>query len=303
MKQVHRKLIFSLGLLMILPFVQIKNIQAETIHRERSLYRNIVIVEENGVRCMRFETRKGGIHNQACMDLNAPEKLVFEYTHSIMAALFLQDHPKSVLVIGLGGGLLPRALHQILPTTVVTSVEIDPAVVKLAKQYFLYQENEQIQTVVQDGRVFIKRAGIKGKQFDWIILDAFTGDYIPEHLMTQEFLQEVKAILNPDGVVTANTFSSSRLYDYESATYHSVFGEFFNLRSPHKGNRVIIGCRCNIGQAEGRLGASAERWKVAFKPFALNTYQLVKLFSRKVDWKKDSPVLTDQFSPANLLNQ
>ena len=295
---------FFICLMMIAGVVNLMQVaQAETIHRERSIYRNIVIVEEQGRRCMRFETRRTGNQNQACIDLVNPDQLVFEYTQSIMATLFVRKTPKTILVIGLGGGLLPMALHDILPDTEITSVEIDPAVVKLAKQYFNYAENEKIKSVVQDGRVFIKRAGMLGKQYDWVILDAFNGDYIPEHLMTQEFLKEVKSILPQGGIVTANTFSGSRLYDYESVTYQSVFGDLFTLKSPNRSNRIIIGCRCDLTIAEQYLSDNAAGWKPGFRKFGLNTNQLLVLFSREVDWNIDSPVLTDQFSPANLLNQ
>ena len=48
----------------------------------------------------------------------------------------------------------------------------------------------------------------------WIseLLDAFDADYIPEHMLTREFLQEVKSIMAPGGVIVANTFSDSALY-------------------------------------------------------------------------------------------
>ena len=62
------------------------------------------------------------------------------------------------------------------------------------------------------------------QRYDLIMLDAFDHEYIPEHLLTQEFLQEVKSLLAPGGVLAANTFSSSRLYDHESTTYAAVFG-------------------------------------------------------------------------------
>src|SRR5690606_11930478 len=65
-------------------------------------------------------------------------------------------------------------------------------------------------------------------------------DYVPRHLMTVEFLEHVKAILKIDGVVVANTFTNSDLYEQESATYAHVFGPFFNLR---QGNRVIVATR------------------------------------------------------------
>ena len=77
----------------------------------------------------------------------------------------------------------------------------------------------------------MKRALRAGKSYDLVMLDAYDHEYIPEHLLTREFLQEVKSLLKPGGIVAANTFSSSRLYDSESVTYRAVFGEFYNLKT------------------------------------------------------------------------
>ena len=80
-------------------------------------------------------------------------------------------------------------------------------------------------------------------RYDLIMLDAFNGDYIPEHLMTREYLQEIRELLVDGGVVASNTFAISQLYHNESVTYDSVFGIFYNLKSPDTANRVIIARR------------------------------------------------------------
>ena len=59
---------------------------------------------------------------------------------------------------------------------------------------------------------------------DLIMLDAFNGDYIPEHLMTREYLEETSKLMAENAVVVANTFSISQLYHHESTTYQAVFG-------------------------------------------------------------------------------
>ncbi|MFM9785913.1 hypothetical protein ACKI13_48440, partial [Streptomyces scabiei] len=66
------------------------------------------------------------------------------------------------------------------------------------------------------------------------------GDYIPEHLLTKEFFKEIKSVLAPGGIVAANTFSSSKLYQHESATYHAVFGDFINVTTEKNSNRIIL---------------------------------------------------------------
>ena len=286
-----------LGLLLfVLPF----SIQAEQIHKERSIYRNVVIVEEDGERCMRFETRRKKITNQACIDLNNPDKLVFEYAHGVLAGFAIAPKPKRILILGLGGGVLSNVLHEISPEAEIVSVDIDPVVVKLAKKYFNYKENNKVSTQIKDGRVYVKRALLKNEKFDWVILDAFNGDYIPEHLMTKEFLQEVKELLNPGGIVSANTFSTSKLYDYESVTYQQVFGKLFTYQAPTKGNRVLFGCNCDNLQSfptlpEG-LQSKVDKYQVDLKT-------VWSRLTDRVDWNTSSEVLTDQYSPANLLKQ
>jgi spermidine synthase len=177
-------------------------------------------------------------------------------------------------------------------------VEIDPAVADVATKFFRFQPARNTTLHFQDGRVFVKRAARKGATYDLIILDAFDHMYVPEHLLTQEFLREVRSLLSPQGVVAANTFSSSRLYDSESATYSTVFGPFFNLKSD---NRVIL---ATAGDLPDRfvLRRNAEALDGKFRRFGTDSTALLPLFSRDVRWPSGTRILTDQYSPANLLN-
>jgi len=291
----------QLFLLVILSALVISSsLSAREIHKERSIYRNIVITEKKGKRCMRFETRRRSVANQACMNLRNSDQLVFEYTQSLMAGLSFNAQPKNILIIGLGGGSLPMAFSKILPASNVTSVEIDPAVVKLAKKYFNYQESKTIKTAVQDGRVFIKRAIKRKQQFDWIILDAFNGDYIPEHLLTVEFLTEAKSLLSEGGLLSANTFTGSRLYDYESVTYQSVFDELLILPSTKKGNRIIFACNCENIEMQVNVD---EQLTASLKSIGVEIAPLIARFNSQTNWDTSVKPLTDQYSPANLLNQ
>ena len=217
-----------------------------------------------------------------------------------MGALYLNPNPGKILIVGLGGGVLPTALARMLPDAVIDIVEIDPAVVKVARQFFGFSPTQKIQVFEEDGRVFVKRAGKSGQRYDLIMLDAFDHEYIPEHLLTREFLLEVKALLTTDGILSANTFSSSRLYHHESTTYQSVFGDFYNLRVQMK-NRVILAkidglppldaIRRNAGLLEEKL-----------KPLGFGGEWLTPLFSTERDWDPSARILTDQYSPSNLLN-
>ncbi len=286
-------------LLITLLLCNVSSVFAKTIHSERSLYRNILVDETGDLLCLKFKT-KHSKSQQSCMLKSAPNQLVFNYTKLLMSSLLLQPKPKKILIIGLGGGTLSNVFYQLYPHSEIINVELDEAVTKVARQYFGYFENEKISTAHQDGRIFVKRARLKKQQFDLIILDAFNGDYIPEHLLTKEFLTEIKAILTDNGVLAANTFSTSQLYQHESATYHAVFGDFYNVRGDNRSNRIILASK-NLPKAEQIASNELTlRDKLAF--FTVNSLQLRGLMQIANDFDKNTRVLTDQYSPANLLN-
>ncbi len=276
---------------------------ARVIHSERSLYRNIIVEDKNDLRCLKFNV-KSSKTNQSCMLKGEPDKLVFNYTKLVFSSLLMIDNPKNVLIIGLGGGTLSNTIHQLYPTAKITNVEIDPAVLKVAREYFSFFENDNITSLVQDGRIFVKREGIKKKKYDWIILDAFNGDYIPEHLLTKEFFEETKKILSANGIISANTFSISQLYNHESATYYDVFGDFINVSNQENSNRIILAGHQKLPDS-ALIESRIKLLDPQLKKFGIDIKSISKsMVSTKdnIDWPKNTKVLTDQYSPANLLN-
>jgi spermidine synthase len=118
--------------------------------------------------------------------------------------------------------------------------------------------------------------------------------------MTREFLEEVAAVTADGGVVAANTFAISDLYDHESVTYASVFEHFFNLRPPDSGNRVILARQGPLPSPD-TLQERAERLDPWLDPYGVDLAPMVKHLATEPDWDTDARVLTDQYSPANLL--
>ncbi len=274
-------------------------VNAELIHRERSLYQTILVNKNGSTVCLQFSVRRDQ-RNQSCIDQRRPKEMVFTYTKMMMSALLLNPNPKRVLIAGLGGGTLPTALAELFPEAQIDIVEIDPAVVAVAKRFFGFAETAKLKVFTQDARVFTKRALIRNATYDLIMLDAYNGDYIPEHLMTREYLNETKSLLTDNGIIAANTFTVSRLYDHESATYYDVFGEFFNLRTAQSSNRVILTSQQPLPNIMV-LGQRAKQLEDRLRPFGVNIRNYPKLLSSKVDWDDDVRILTDQYSPVNLL--
>ncbi|HEX5278812.1 MAG TPA: fused MFS/spermidine synthase [Micropepsaceae bacterium] len=271
----------------------------QLLHQERSLYRNIFVTQDGDERCMLFRWPRP-LGRESCRMLHQPEKLIFDYTQMMLAGLYLDPNPKRILIIGEGGGTIPTALQEMFPATQIDLVELDKAIDGVARTYFDFKPGRNMHVFIEDGRVYIKRATAQKPNYDLVMLDAFDADYIPEHMLTKEFLEEVRADMAPRGIIVANTFSDSALYDHESATYQAVFGPFFNLKLA---NRIILG---RVGGIARDDLADARKNAAALEPVlsrrGTGSDFLLPLLSAKVDWDPNSRILTDQYSPSNLLN-
>jgi spermidine synthase len=272
---------------------------AELLSSEKSLYRDVLIYQDGSERCLCF-TRQCRIGRQSCIDLSNPKHFALNYTRMMLGgALFTAEPPRRILIVGLGGGTLPMTLAEMLPQAHIDVVEIDPAVTRAAKRFFSFKEGPNMRVFEEDGRVYVKRAGRAGERYDLVMLDAFDHEYIPEHLLTREFLEEVRVLLGQKGVLVANTFSSSALYDHESTTYAAVFGTFYNLK---RENRVIVARMDGLPDA-AELERRSRAYDDALREHGVDRLGVLALFTTARDWNPTARVLTDQYSPANLLNR
>ncbi len=167
-----------------------------------SFYNHIQVMEDSGTRYMDFDNLR-----QSAMLLQDPWELRLRYTRFLALAFALRPDPKRVLVLGLGGGSFPKRLHRDFPQVVVDAVDIDPAVLSIARRYFQVPEDPRMHLHVRDGRRFVQKTDAR---YDLIFLDAYNSDTIPFHLTTREFYRELVSRLAPGGVVVSNIIGSLR---------------------------------------------------------------------------------------------
>lgn len=108
---------------------------------------------------------------------------------------WLRPATATALFIGLGGGLQAKALK--LYDISATAVEIDPAVVRIAREHF----GVSFDVVIGDGRDFLER---DPRLFDAIVLDAFAGADLPEHLFTRKAFEAASRRLEAEGVLVVH---------------------------------------------------------------------------------------------------
>jgi len=165
----------------------------EVLDRAQSLYGAVQVIDDTnrGVRFLRAD------HSVIGAQFTADGSAAFSFLHLLEAVRFARPDAKEVLQIGLGIGSLPRALEH--AGMRVDVVEIDPAVVRLARSHFGFSSRGRLH--VEDARTFLHTTD---ERYDVVLHDAFTGGTTPEHLLSVEVVERVHAILRPRGVLVLN---------------------------------------------------------------------------------------------------
>ncbi len=132
------------------------------------------------------------------------------FTAGSGAAQAIRSHPRrlsgdplSVGVIGLGVGTLAA---WSLPGDHFRFYEINPAAERLAREHFTFLDaaEGEVEVVLGDGRLMLERELAEaqgGPRYDVLIVDAFSGDAVPVHLLTLESLELYRRALSPGGVL------------------------------------------------------------------------------------------------------
>lgn len=122
-----------------------------------------------------------------------------------------KDVPVSVLVVGLGGGGLPQFIRDYVPGVRVEVVELDPAVLEVAKTWFGFQTDDRLRVIIGDGLEHISMLESKGGNFyDIIMFDVDSKDPTlgmscpPPAFVETGLLEKVFKLLSSRGVFMLN---------------------------------------------------------------------------------------------------
>ena len=234
------------------------------IAHTETAYNDIFVGKVQTLLKMSFQW-KGWYFYEFAVNLVDGDDLPMLYARVVgLAAIYPQDI-KRVLVLGLGGGAVPLYLARFLPDATVDSVEVDPGVIEAAKKYFGLRETERFHLIEGDGRIYLNR---HSEKYDIIVLDAFSGSYIPFHMMTKEFYQLVREHLAPHGVVAINILPSVKLYDSNVRTLKLVFDnlDFFDSGDPtvEETNVIVFGRLDAASEEQQRQQAAAAQQRYKF---------------------------------------
>jgi spermidine synthase len=243
---------------------------------------------------------KGWYTRQSEINLADPDDLPLLYNRTFSLAAIYPPEIKRVLVLGLGGGSIPVYLHRFLPDAAIDVVEIDPGIIAVAKKYFGMRETSRLHLIESDGRVFLNR---HREPYDIIMVDVFSGSYIPFHMMTKEFYQLVRSRLNPHGVAAMNIWPAEKLFVSNVRTLKLAFEtlDFFASGDPTvEMTSVIVTAPLDpvtTAETAQRAAAAQERYR-----FRYDVGKLVGERRMQPPTGVKGEILTDDYAPANVFD-
>ncbi|MDR7415739.1 MAG: fused MFS/spermidine synthase [Armatimonadota bacterium] len=273
------------------------------VYARDTVYHRITVSDEGGVRYLKLDN-----YWQSAMDLQEPRRTVFRYADYMHAGMLFVPEPRQVLLIGVGGGTLPKQYLRDYPGVRMDMVDIDPHVIEVARRYFHVPVGGRLRAFAEDGRQFVRRTSAR---YDQVLLDAYLRDTLPFHLATREFFQEVRGVLTPRGVFVMNVIGAlagpdSRLFRSVYRTLREVFPavyvfpvEFGPWGGEEAMRNIIVVSTQEPPEPPAAVRARYGRMRSRIR---IPGFEAVvrDLYTRPVP-VQDVPVLSDNFAPVDDL--
>ena len=210
-----------------------------------------------------------------------PERLVLDYTRTMMGFLLFAPNPRRIAMIGLGGGSLAKYCHRHLPASDFTAIEILPEVIALREQFGIPDDSPRFRVVCADGADFVAR---QVDAFDVLLVDGFARSGQPLQLCNPTFYDNCHAALRPGGVLVVNLCTDDTGYGRYVARINDSFAAQLLVVEADEGENKIVFASKNrafpptLSELTERLGELEGRHSVDLAQTAQ------KILSRQTDF-------------------
>lgn len=292
----------------------------EVIFEQYSAYHHVLVVDSSrtGMRTLMFDDTQ-----QTIMSLRDPQGRGFEYKDFFHVPAVFNPTIKRALFIGLGGGTGPKTFLKTYPKMQIDVVEIDPVVIRVAKEYFALPEDRRLRVTEMDGRVYLQRSRAR---YDVIVVDAYGtgpyGSYLPYHMATTEFFAIARQKMNNGGCLVFNavgTFGGLNDNVVRSllATLRSSFEAVYVFKAKSSLNTVYVAMKYEAEKARNLKpwpdGPWIEHYQSAkqlqdlvlkmdpsfVKALPVLSQRITQL-SRGHSLQLKGPILTDNYAPVDI---
>ncbi len=269
--------------------VMYKNEAYPVTARVPSAYGDLVVSDYKGVRYLFLN----GVQQGSLVG----DVSYARYAYGLERLATARGIPKSMLIWGLGAGVYARAMAE--AGSQVTVIEIDPMSEKVAREYFGLPSS--VKVIIGDARTETLRLTEK---YDVIILDAFSGDTPPFHLLTREAFQSLRERLAPNGSIVANIVggvsgTESRVVSSVVATMEDVFGKT-TVFSPnwHLAGKNNANFVSTMFLVTGELPETPAPFTMKVSEDVRRIKYIDAVFASRIELPRENAViLTDDFAP------
>jgi spermidine synthase len=176
----------------------------------------IAVSDARGVRTLHV----GGEAIQSAMRIDDPFALALDYTRCMMAFLLFHPEPRAALMLGLGGGSLPKFFHKNLRKTKIRIVELDERVVSVSRaQFALPPDDARLTVEIGDGA-----QALSPECCDVLVVDAYHDEEHVQELASAEFYDAAYLALGEPGAMVVNFMDDDRLFNQYLRRIEASFG-------------------------------------------------------------------------------
>jgi spermidine synthase len=169
------------------------------------------------------------------------------YSHDSGVGLALDfccaDRPRRVGLIGLGAGTLAAYGRK---GDVFRFYDINPLVPRIARTWFSYLRESAATIEIVPGDARLSLAGEPPQRYDVLVVDAFSGDAIPVHLLTSQALELYKRHLAPEGIIA-----------FHISNRYLNLGPVVQQEAKHAGLQAVW---VNVEKDDDSTGAYSSDW-------------------------------------------
>ena len=181
-----------------------------------------------------------GVH--AVMDRTAPAALVFSYTQIMAGFSMFVPPPRTIGMLGLGGGSLAKHCYQSFPVSRIVVAEISREVLDLRRHFLVPDDDARFAVLLTDGAKLVRNSR---NNFDVLLIDAFDEGGHLSHLGTRAFYRNCHRALSAMGVLVLNF--SGEAWQAAFQSLNSTFaGRILLYRCPDGDNVILFACKGSL---------------------------------------------------------
>jgi MFS family permease len=232
--------------------------------------------------------------HQSYVSTGNPKILAYRYTRWIAEVINRAEpgrRPLGAVFVGGGGFTLPRWLQATRPGSNSLVLEVDGELVRFVEDRLDLRTSPDLRVAVGDART--EMLSVPQDSADVVVGDAFSGLTVPWHLTTAEWMEEVKRVLEPDGLYVVNIIDEPPL-GFLRSEVATLLDSFAAVRmvsyvgesgEPLGGNAVLIASEQPLPPGVGSTAVGATTF----------TEAEVEAFAAGAD------VLRDDYAPVDQL--